>query len=397
MSVSVNGGASVAVDSDFSERSFFLKAFQGRYLTFVLSQTSDLTPESLSLFQHILSELVVVSPFAHREGSRILILYEAHAKVLQALQPLLGFFAKQMQHIPLASSVATIPSVLWQATAAGTDKRIVALALAKPAEESFIEQVVRLGLQLRMSRLLWLEQEGGISDEQGQIQGFFNSARLADLLRSTDLRRYSLLHGFQRLLAGGVKAIVLCRMSELEQELFTYQGRGSFFSRHPYCRVRRLGLDDFAQSVAIIRKGEQEGFLLPRSDELLAQVLAGSFGAFILEDRLAGLCSLHTAGYQEEKMGEIVSLYTLTRFQGVGVGRQLLSHLVQEARQQGLLYLFACTRHEPVAAFFQRCRLGRHRHSFYRVAAEELPAAKWQGYDPLRKQQMICLRLNLGE
>ncbi len=391
------GGSSATVDGEFSERSFFLKAFQGRYLTFVLSEASDLAPESVDAFRRLLTELLVDPHCAEREGSRVLLLYEATESVSSALAPVFSFFAQLAQIIIPEVSGGMIPPLLWQHPGEWCGKRVLAIAVPPCPGTHFADQVLQFGLRLRMSRLIWLEREGGIKNEAGVVQGFFNSARLAELLRSREVPRAGLLQRLQRLLAGGVKAIVLCRISDLEQELFTYQGKGSFFSRHPYCRVRRLGLDDYAEAVAIIRRGEQEGFLLPRSDVMLAQVLAGSFGAYILEDRLAGICALHSTAYEAEKAGEVVSLYTLTRYQGVGVGGQLLAHLVQEARQQGLHSLFACTRHERVAEFFLRCRLGRHRDAFYRVDAEVLPLAKWQGYDPLRKREMICVRLKLGE
>ncbi|MBF0183041.1 MAG: GNAT family N-acetyltransferase [Magnetococcales bacterium] len=391
------GGVSAAIDSEFSERSFFLKAFQGRFLTFVISRATDLTAQSVAVLQSVFSQLVIQPRRNGRDGSRILLLYEADPQVQQALSPLWASCRAELQQVILAQWDNSIPSALWQNGATSAGKPIIALAFPPTPADPFAGQVLQLGLLVRMSRLIWLDRQGGMRDEAGVLQGFFNSARLADLLRNKEVARATLLSQFQQLLAGGVKAIVLCRLSELEQELFTYTGMGSFFSRHPYCRVRRLGLDDFEQSLAIIRKGEQEGFLLPRSDRSLAQVLGGSFGAFILEDRLAGICALQTTGYQEEKMGEIVSLYTLTRFQGVGVGGQLLSHLVQEGRQLGLHHLFACTRHERVAEFFLRCRLGRHRHAFHRVEPEALPAAKWHAYDPERKRAIICVRLNLGE
>jgi N-acetylglutamate synthase-like GNAT family acetyltransferase len=391
------GDSSATVDGEFSERSFFLKAFQGRYLTFVLSDASDLVPESVDALRRLLMELLVEPHRNGREGSRILLLYEATEEVSLALSPIFSCFAQQLQIIVPDAAQGMIPPLLWQHPGEWCGKRLLAMAVPVCHGVPFADQILQFGLHLRMSRLIWLDREGGINNEAGQVQGYFNSARLTELLRSREVPRLALLQRLQRLLAGGVKAIVLCRVGDLEQELFTYQGCGSFFSRHPYCRVRRLGLDDYAEAVTIIRRGEQEGFLLPRSPVMLSQVLAGSVGAYILEDRLAGLCALHSTAYQAEKAGEVVSLYTLTRYQGVGVGGQLLAHLVQEARQQGLHTLFACTRHERVAEFFLRCRLGRHRDAFYRVDAPMLPAAKWQGYDPLRKREMICLRLQLGE
>lgn len=380
----------------FSERAFFLKAFQGIYLTFVLSQSSDTDPSALAIFQQVLQEVMTKPWESNGESGKVLILFQESSAMVARLEPLFLSLAPYLSRLSVTDP-HSVPAVLWQPAKRHGRPPLVAMGIAAQTLQHFEEKVVTFGLLLRMSRLLWVDGEGGITDANEQIVGFFNSARLADMVREERCSRSQLLTKFQTLLAGGVKAISLCRLAELDQELFTYQGMGSFFSRHPYCRVRRLGLDDFEHTAAIIRKGEQEGFLLPRPEEAIASVLVGSYGAFILEDRLAGICALKTTPYQTDQAGEIVSLYTLNRFQGVGVGGQLLSYVVHDAKRQGLKMLFACTRHERVAAFFLRCTFGRQRARFCRVSADMVPEKKWQAYDLTRKKQIICLLLNLGE
>ncbi|MBF0584107.1 MAG: GNAT family N-acetyltransferase, partial [Magnetococcales bacterium] len=369
-------GTPDASELAFSERAFFLKAFQGIFLTFVLSENSDLSSLSLTVFQQVLQELITKPWACNGETGKVLIVYQESPQMLARLEPL---FLSLAPHLFRSSVVDphSVPAVLWQPAKRLGRPPLVALGIAAETQQLFEEKTVALGLRLRMSRLIWTDQEGGIRDGNEQVMGFINSARLADIVRENSAKRSRLLTQFQALLAGGIKAISLCRLAELDQELFTYQGMGSFFSRHPYCRVRRLGLDDFEHTAAIMRKGEQEGFLLARPEEAISDVLANSYGAFILEDRLAGICALKTAPYQQEQAGEIVSLYTLTRFQRVGVGGQLLSHVVHDAKRLGLKTLFACTRHDRVADFFLRGRFGRHRQQFSRVDASLVPENKW--------------------
>jgi amino-acid N-acetyltransferase len=45
----------------------------------------------------------------------------------------------------------------------------------------------------------------------------------------------------------------------------------------------------------------------------------------------------------------------------------------------------AVTTSDRVAAFFER-------NGFERVGADEIPAEKWQGYDPERRARAVCLR-----
>lgn len=399
-------GASSAIDGEFSERAFFLRAFQTIHLTFVLSQRSDMTSHTLALFQQVLQELSRWNETSEHPG-RCLILFQNHPSVAHSLAHLFSSLGTTLlHHIPETSffngttELHGVPTLLWQPSGPSGRTPLTAVGLSADTFQTFKKKIANISLVLRMSRLVWVDGDGGITDAEGQVMAFFNGVRLAHVLRKQPLSshdpRWPLLEMFQSLLAGGVKAISLCRLADMDQELFTYQGCGSFFSRQPYCHVRRLGLDDFERAANLIQKGEQEGFLLTRSEREVSAVLAGSYGAFILEGHLAGLCALQTEAYQETKAGEIASLYTLTRFQGTGVGLQLLRHLVRDAKRLGLQYLFACTHYERVADFFLHAHFSHHRHGFCRVDAHQVPPEKWRGYDAARKKRVVCLRLNLS-
>jgi amino-acid N-acetyltransferase len=261
-------------------------------------------------------------------------------------------------------------------------------------------------LPCRFSRVLLLDEAGGLSDTAGRLLHFVNARRLQRLLREPDpaagsgtvapgLRRRWVLELVHTLLAHGVLAISLCRMADLEQELFTYQGCGTFFSHNHYCTVRRLAWDDLPTAAALVRHGEQEGYLLPRSEADRLEILLSGYGAFLggthpAGAQLAGLCGLLTAPYAGERAGEVVTLYTLTRFQGGGIGDHLVREIRRIGRQQGLRSLFACTRDPRVGAFFVR-------HGFVHVAPDALPAAKWHHYDPARKAGIMALQLTWHE
>jgi len=65
-----------------------------------------------------------------------------------------------------------------------------------------------------------------------------------------------------------------------------------------------------------------EGYLAPRPPEDVERVLASGFGAFVEGRHLAGIGALLV--YPGRKVGEVASLYTLTRFLGEGVGHNLV-------------------------------------------------------------------------
>ena len=83
----------------------------------------------------------------------------------------------------------------------------------------------------------------------------------------------------------------------------------------------------------MIKRGQNEGLLLMRSDEEIAQVLPSCFGYRVADEHLAGICSLLTEPYHREHAGELTALYTLTRFQGEGVGAELVREVLNEARR----------------------------------------------------------------
>lgn len=396
--------ASSAINGEFSERAFFLNIFQSVNLTFVVSQGSDITPQSLAVFQQVLREMLKQhTPNGY--GGRILVLFQDLPAVSQKLEPLFSSLTTTLLHLRLEDAFSCgetepqrVPAALWQPSNQNERPSLILAGLAADTLQQFEKKMADVCLVLRMSRLIWIDAAGGMTDANGRMIAFFNGSSLSDVVHKEKFfadPRWHLLKIFRSLLTAGVKAISLCRLADLEQELFTYQGCGSFFSQQPYCRVRRLGLDDFERAADIIRKGERDGFLLARSENAVAEVLAGSYGAFILEGHLAGLCALQISAYKNENAGEIISLYTLTRFQGTGVGVQLLRYLVREAKHLGLNYLFACTQHERVAEFFLHLCFSRHRDRFNRVATDQVPSRKWLGYDCKRKQQVICLRLDL--
>ena len=199
-------------------------------------------------------------------------------------------------------------------------------------------------------------------------------------------RRAGLLREIEVALDAGLAAVNLTSLEGLSDELFTYAGSGTLFTRERYVRVRPLGLDDYDAAEALISRGVAEGFLAPRSPEQIDGVLANGFGAFVEGRHLAGIGAL--LDHPEAGAGEIAALYTLTRFLGEGVGGHLLRFVLEQADARGRAFVFACTTAERVAGFFER-------HGFERVGPERIPAEKWRAYDAERRQQLHCLRRDL--
>jgi N-acetylglutamate synthase-like GNAT family acetyltransferase len=101
----------------------------------------------------------------------------------------------------------------------------------------------------------------------------------------------------------------------------------------------------------------------------------------------AGFCAL--LPYADDQAAELAGLFTITRYQGEGVGGRLVEALVQEAQRQGLTYVFACTTQPGAQRLFVR-------QGFQRVAPEAVAAGKWHGYDPVRRAQVAVYRRDLA-
>ncbi|MBF0614609.1 MAG: GNAT family N-acetyltransferase, partial [Magnetococcales bacterium] len=322
---------------------------------------------------------------------KLLILAQQTGEVTAFLDRLVSaFLTGEIVRLQLVRE--TIPVALWRLPAV-----FMICEMAAQSADHFLEQVSMLGVTLRLPRVLVMHRMGGADwlDRHGKSLSFVNPTRLKHLLQHKGAQdghtgmHWRLQETILTWLLGGVGAVSVCRLQDLARELFSYEGDGVFCARRHYCQVRRLQLDDYARAAAVIRRGEQEGFLLPRTDTELTDVLVQGYGAFIAEHHLSGVCALVTAPYQSRNAGEITALYALTRFQGEGVGGRLVTRLIQEARLRHLELLFACVRDPRAVAFFEH-------HGFRRVAHESLPEEKWRHYDPERKARITCLARSPG-
>ncbi len=248
----------------------------------------------------------------------------------------------------------------------------------------------RLASRLGIAKLVWMDPQGGLVRRRGGPQSFVGLEELAKLLQAgvpgESPRRVALLREVETALRDGLPAVNLCTAEGLADELFTYAGSGTLFSRQRYVEVRPLGVDDFEAAQDLIARGVAEGYLAPRGPEEVDRIFSYSFGAFIEGRHLAGIGALLPDA--QAGSGEIASLYALTRFVGEGVGGHLVSGLCGRARDLGLAYVFACTTTERVVGFFER-------NGFRSVPPDAVPAAKWRDYDPARRASVRCLRRDL--
>jgi len=395
----------------FDEKQFYLDEFRGRTLVFSVPLDELARDTDYERLAAITRELLT-------NDTRVIVIVGTPnsgrgEQVLRRLQRRLG---------PLIFDEASIPLFADRRSRSGAFLKLEGTASAQPSTTSallttvwsvlrrgplFVGVVAGIGpaegttfareiaVRLRVHKLVLVEPQGGIVGADGKQLSFMDEAMLDALLRVGQAEwaglaaRRPTFEAARGALLGGVSSVNLCALAGIARELFTYEGSGTLFTHADYCRIERVGIDDFAEVERLIERGQREGVLKFRTPEEVAALLVNAYGATIGAHHLAGICALLTEPYAAEHAGEIVGLYAITRFKGEGVGGRLVARALADARAAKLAYVFACTAEERAQAFFER-------QGFRRVRTSDVPAAKWAGYDPRRKAQVAIYRTDLA-
>ena len=357
--------------SAFSERDFYLAEFRNRTLAIALPEGESLGKDDEVVLERVISDL-------RANATRIVLL----GGEVELLERLTGGRA-------LSSSGAEWVGGLWRRM-----RESSAIALLPEPGECVAAQCTRIAPRLGLAKLVWLGERGVLHQGSSERRlSLLDLAGLDDWLEADEgperkqESRLELLREIRSMLLADLPSVSGCLPAELANELFTYAGSGTLYSRESYTLVRTLLLDEFDTAEHLIQRGVEEGYLLARSDRDIESALTNGFGAFVEGKYLAGIAAL--VPYPAECAGEIASLYALTRFVGEGIGAHLLGFALQTARDRGYGYVFACTTSERVATFFTRL-------DFKVVSRDQLPDSKWLDYSSDRVEQLCCLRHDLG-
>lgn len=370
--------------SPLNEKNFYLEEFYAKSLLFALVPPAGQRLSDLDSLARALRELV-------RNQTRCILI--AAEDVLPRVLRRMGRLAPR-QTPPIfdpTQGLRTRPyppdsavTQIWRILRAGR----LAVAGARTADaEDLTVFAQELASRLDVFKLVLLDRQGGLTEPAGRRVSFVQMRRINSLARRerSKLRRV-MLRAAMRALEDGVNSVNLTAPRSVCEELFSFIGTGTLFTKAAYGSVKSIALEDFEEAEAMIKRGQSEGLLLSRSDEAIAQILPSCFGYRVADEHLAGICSLLTEPYHREHAGELTALYTLTRFQGEGVGAELVREVLKEAQARKLRYVFACTSEEHAARFFKRLK-------FRRIAPKDVPAAKWRGYDQERFKRLSIFRI----
>ena len=128
--------------------------------------------------------------------------------------------------------------------------------------------------------------------------------------------------------------------------------------------VRKASLRDIQKLLTLINSFAAKGIMLPRTEFELAENIR-DFVVIEAADRLVACCALHI---YSPTSAEIRSLAVDPGWQAHGLGRKMVATLEQDAREFGLVSLFAFT---YVEGFFRKM-------GYETVERGELPLKAWK-------------------
>ncbi|MGE3539577.1 MAG: GNAT family N-acetyltransferase [Candidatus Tectimicrobiota bacterium] len=376
----------------FAEKDFYLDEFHEKSLLFACRLADWAVAPERSVVLELCATLL-------HNGTRLVLLLETDSSgpEQQALHLLTAQLAQLSDTLPTSpvllgqhASTEQLCLPLWDVL---RTSRVVIGLWPGTAPPSLARCAQRIAVGLRVYKLVYLDPEGGLCQDSTRLSFLTGPGLHALLTPEHDqppwlAARRAVLEAMDEALAGGVTSVSLCALADVEQELFTYEGGGTLFTRADYCQIEKLGIDDFHEVEILLDRAEQAGYLKPRTPHETARLLLHGYSARLGPASMepAGFCAL--LPYPEDNAAEIAGLFTITRYQGEGVGGRLVEALVQEGQRQGLDYVFACTTQPGAQRLFVR-------HGFQRVAADAVAAAKWQGYDPERRDHVVVYRRDL--
>ena len=128
--------------------------------------------------------------------------------------------------------------------------------------------------------------------------------------------------------------------------------------------IRQATMSDVDQMLEIVNQYAQQGLMLPRTKLSVCENLQSFVVAHDGQDVL-GVAGLHILW---EDLAEIRSLAISENAKGMGVGKRLVLHLVEQCKKLGINRVLALTYQKE---FFDKC-------GFHIVAKETLPQKVWK-------------------
>ncbi len=266
-----------------------------------------------------------------------------------------------------------------------------------PYNISSAELAYCVSVQLRADKLFFLNSFDGLGSsglavpqsahitEDGRISRL-SSAGAVELLQSnmeSENPNFEYIGYAVKACEGGVKR---CHILDgrhdgvILKEIFSGLGSGIMIDGNTYESVRKMRPEDVTDIFRIMAPLAEEGILLKRSErEVLEQ--CEDYYVYEIDNTIHGCAALHSYG---GGYGEIAAIAVDSSYAHLGIGRKLVSHIMEEARSSDFHRLFALT--TQAIDWFEE--LG-----FCEGTIEDLPEKKKLLYDRKRNSKIVMKKL----
>lgn len=240
---------------------------------------------------------------------------------------------------------------------------------------------------LQADKLLFLMEDQGVLDREGALLNELTAAEaevyLAGAASVAEDVGYYLPCAVRAVRSGVKRAHLISRHVDgaLLSELFTHDGIGTMVTREPLETLRLASIDDIGGILQLIEPLESDGVLVKRGRELLEREI-NRYSVLEHDRKMIGCVALH--GFPGSEMAELSCLAVDNDYRDDGRGEQLLKHIEQQARQQGVRRLFVLTT-RTAHWFIER--------GFSPAHVEDLPVEKKQLYNYQRRSKVFIKTL----
>jgi len=166
------------------------------------------------------------------------------------------------------------------------------------------------------------------------------------------------------------------------KEIFSSRGCGTMIYTNEHENIRPLQPADIPEVLRIMSPYVEEEILLPRTEQELADQL-GHFVVYEV-DGILHACGAMIPSAEEKGRGEIAAITVDRTYKGFGIGKRILSYLVDRARNSGIRHLYVLTT-QTTDWFLQ--------FGFREGGVQDLPADKRRDYNRSRNSRVLLLDL----
>lgn len=167
------------------------------------------------------------------------------------------------------------------------------------------------------------------------------------------------------------------------REIFSSRGCGTMIYTNEHENIRSLQPADIPEVLRIMSPYVEEEILLPRTEQELADQL-DHFVVYEV-DGILHACGAMIPSAEEKGRGEIAAITVDRTYEGFGIGKRILSCLVDRARNSGIRHLYVLT--TQTADWFLQ-------FGFREGGVQDLPADKRRDYNRLRNSRVLLLDLS---